>query len=437
MKIKKLIRKTYNEKIKLYDITVEKTECFFVGKNNCGILSHNSSITGAINKLAKPFGSGEQLLIGGGFFGTPVKPAAAASRYTSIKINPIISDTINKFMVLNKKNEDDQWEWLKTDIPIGLLTTVVGIAVGYKSTILPRKFEEIQKFLDGKKASLTPYFKSFSGKISSYNGLKKTWLIEGVLEIDETSKSITIVELPPLMKYESFIKKLSKYADSETDFVIQNDSGDNIDITLKYKTGESWEIFKEKISKMIKIIVSENLIFVKDSSVIEFDEIQDYLTEFIVHREYVRIKKSEYDINVYNHELLFLKAKVEYLKFMLAKKRVDSEIDAFLSSFIVSTKTRLERILLKDLSENVLQKTKDLIIEMTETLSKESVNLLSLQTSHNKLKTETKILSKSTKNNRSVDLTIEDSLEVDGIEIFLPDESPEDIDESIEKILEE
>jgi DNA gyrase/topoisomerase IV subunit A len=378
----------------------------------------DKSLSGAINKLARPFGCGEQLLMGDGYFGTPVNPEASAARYTSVKINPIVNEMLSKYMVLNKKNDDDQWEWLRTELPVGLLTTVVGIAVGYRSTVLPRKAEEIQKFLDGKKANLNPFFKGFSGRVEAYNGLKKTWLIEGVMKADDVFKTIHITQLPPLMKYDSFIKKLSRFAESNIDFTIQNDSSDNVDIILRLKSGTTWPDFKERVEKMVKMIVTETLVFVKDSSVIEYMDIADFLTEYTVHREAVRLEKSVYDLGVYNDELDFLKAKLEYLKFMLAKKRNEVEIETFLSVFVSKTKSRLERILLKDLSDEVMKKTASLIQEMIKTIADEETTKSRLEQSLEKLKLETPVYSKSTKNSRSVDLFLGEEDEMDGIEVF-------------------
>ena len=395
----------------------------------------DKSLSGAINKLAKPFGCGEQLLIGDGFFGTSVNPEAAAARYTSVKINPIINEILNKYMVLNKKNDDDQWEWLRTEVPIGLLTTVVGIAVGYRSTVLPRKLEEIQKFLDGKKSNMNPYFKGFTGKITSYNGLKKTWLLEGVTEINDVAKTIRVIELPPLMKYESFIKKLGKFAEGNIDFALQNDSSDNVDVILKFKSGGTWNEFKERIAKMLKIIVTEVLVFVKDSAVIEYSDICDYLTEYRVHREAVRLERSAYDLEVYNDELMFLRAKLEYLRFMLAKKRTDVEIDAFLAAYNPKTKSRLERTLLRDLSSEAMIKVDEQITNMIATISKEVQTKKDLEISLEKLKTETPIYSKSTKNTRSIDLFMgEENDELDGIEVFTGTESDEEESEIEEEL---
>lgn len=385
----------------------------------------DKSLSGAINKLAKPFGCGEQLLIGDGFFGTPVNTEASAARYTSVKINPVINEILNKYMVLNKKNGEDQWEWLRTDAPIGMLTMVVGIAVGYKSTVLPRKLDDIQKFLDGKKNPLIPYFKGFSGKISAYNGLKKTWLIEGVLEIDDLQRTVRITELPPLMKYDSFIKKLSRLAESNIDFTIQNDSSDNVDITLKHKGGCSWDEFTDKLEKMNKLLVTETLVYVKDGSVIEYSDIVDYLTEYKVHRESVKLEKSIYDLKEYNEELQFFKAKLQYLKFMLASKRANAEIEAFLSAYESKIKSRLERTLLRDLSNEALIKTEQLIDDMINTIKAEETTKSDLEISLAKLKEETPIYSKRTTNTRSIDLFHGEESEIDGIAVFGANEEEE------------
>jgi DNA gyrase/topoisomerase IV subunit A len=382
----------------------------------------DASLQGAINKLARPFSCGEQLLLGDGFFGTTVNPEASAARYTSVKINPVINEILGKNMVLNSKNEDDQWEWLRTEVPIGLLTLVMGIAVGYKTSVLPRKLEEIQKHLDGKKANLNPFFKNFTGTVSSYEGSKKSWLIEGNIEIDEKAKTVRVTEIPPLMKYESFIKKLSKYTEnSKAEFSIQNDSSDIIDITLKYKSGVTWEEFKTRIEKMTKMIATETLVFVKDGSVIEYEDIIDYLNEFKAHREYVRLQKSLYDIDVYSEELEFLKAKLLYLKYMLATKRTDTEIETFLSAYSSRIKSRLERILLKDLSQESITRTQEAIKEMEKKLAEEKTNRDALEKSHEQLKANLPQRSKATKN-RSVDLFLGEENEIDGIEVFTGDE---------------
>ena len=66
----------------------------------------DKSLTGAVNKLARPFGCSEQLLLGDGFFGTPVQQEPSAARYTSVKIAPVISEMMRKNAFLNTRNDE-------------------------------------------------------------------------------------------------------------------------------------------------------------------------------------------------------------------------------------------------------------------------------------------------------------------------------------------
>lgn len=395
----------------------------------------DASLQGAINKLARPFACGERMLIGDGYFGTSVNPEASAARYTSVKINPVINDILNKHMVLNKRNEDDQWEWLKTEVPIGLLTSIMGIAVGYKTTMLPRKLEEIVLHLNGKKANLNPYFQNFTGKISQYETSSKSWLIEGVIASDDKAKTVHITEIPPLMKYDNFVKKLAKYAEGQAEFSMENSSKVNIDITLKYKGGVTWEEFKDRVSKMTKMLATETMVFVKDGSVIEYQDITDYLNEFIAHKEYVKLQQAIYDIDVYTEELAYLKAKIEYLKYMLAAKRKEPEIQAFLTKFPARTSSRLERTLLRDLNPETIKRTEELVREELKKIQLEQKTMDNLQKSWEKLILSIPKRSKSSMS-RSVDLLFDE--EIDGIEvlkvrdtedIFAPEEEEAEIED--------
>jgi DNA gyrase/topoisomerase IV subunit A len=126
----------------------------------------------AISKLARPFSCSDQILLGDGFFGTPVNPVPSAPRYTQVKISPKYKDIIEKYKDLNNPNEEGGFDWIHVDYPVGISTHIVGIAVGYKSNILPRKPEEIVTYLEGNKTKkLKPYFRGFKGKISRMDSL--------------------------------------------------------------------------------------------------------------------------------------------------------------------------------------------------------------------------------------------------------------------------
>ena len=62
-----------------------------------GLYHHgDSSMAQAISKLARPFSCAEQILLGDGFFGTPVNPAPSAPRYTQVKISSKYKEIIEK-----------------------------------------------------------------------------------------------------------------------------------------------------------------------------------------------------------------------------------------------------------------------------------------------------------------------------------------------------
>jgi len=329
---------------------------------SAGYHSGDASLVSTINRLARPFNCSEPIMIGDGFFGCPVSPNAASARYTSVKMNPKMKNVVDKYYHLNTKNEESLYDNLVVDLPFGLSAGVMGIAVGYKSTILPRKMEDIQDFFDGKRKSVTPHFRGFTGKISKH-GDRKTWLVEGTIVVNDASREIKVTSLPPLVKFESFLKKVSSILEG-VDFDFVNNSSEDVDVTVKVSNREDvdvWNEVKTQIEKATKIIVHESIVFVRNKTVIEYENLEDYLLDFkdeiertkLIHLNWTTIKEKS--------ELEFLKAKLEYLKFMVAKKRTDDEIDEFLTKFEKPITSRLDSIKLRQLSNEEVERTIELI----------------------------------------------------------------------------
>jgi hypothetical protein len=396
----------------------------------------DKSLSGAINKLARPFGNSEQLLQGDGFFGTPVNHEPAAARYTSVKINPRIAEMIRKSEFLNHKNEESTWDPLWVDLPIGLTNTIVGIAVGYKTTVLPRDLNDIQKYLDGKVKEVKPKFKNFSGRITRYKGMDKSWLIEGVSERNDGAKTIRVMELPPLMKYGSFLKRLETLIANHT-VKLTNNSSTNVDILLQFSgTKEEWPIFAEAIEKSIKMLVTETPVFVKDGLVLEYDRIEDYIDDFRYRLAQLRVKRLEHFKQLNDDELTFLIFKEKYLLFMLEGKKTkmltDEEVNDFLNSLTKghpSIRRRLDAILLKSLTEQELQRVRNRIKELQEELKKQIIELAAaVETLAGMTDTA---LKRGTQNrgNSTVDLFADED-EIDGIAVFGNNETKEDENET-------
>ena len=392
----------------------------------------DKSLIGAINKVARPFGNSDQLLLGDGFFGTPINHEASAARYTSVKINPKIAEMIRKSEFLNAKNEEGSWNPLWLDAPIGLTNMIIGIAVGYKTTVLPRDLEDVQKFIDGKSKEILPKFKNFTGTVKRYNGLSKTWLIEGVVHVNETAKTVRVTDLPPLMKYGSFLKKLEVILDNYT-VRMTNNSSTNIDILLQFSgKKDEWESFLARIEKSTKMLITETPVFVKDGLVLEYNSIEDYINDYRYRLADLRVRRIQHFKKLNEDELLFLIYKEKYLMFMLSSKgkmRKDTEVDEFLSDLTkehAHIRRRLDSILLKSLTQEELTRTQKRIKELQEELKKQEVELTQALNDFGKM--EDTAMKRATQNrvSSSFDLFSEEE-EIDGIEVYQnTDEDEED-----------
>jgi hypothetical protein len=410
--------------------TFQKTNSLIGSVTESGYSHGDASLANAIARLAKPHSVAESLLEGDGNFGTPFKDHPAAPRYTSVKLSKNTLDIISEMSFLNK-GDISEISYLKVGLPIGLMIGVMGIAVGYKSVILPRSSSSIRDYISGKTKSLKPGYKGFQGKVTKVKGMDSSWLLESNLEIDEFRKSIRIKGLPPVIKYERFIDRvrdLSEYYDF--DFV--NESQEDIDVLFKLSKNsdkESWESFKQTIEKITRIVVKESIVFIKDKTVVEYDTIEDYLDEF---RDYLQILKLEvlmYRRDKSSYELEFLRAKLEYLKFMLDKKRNREEVLNFLKKYPNNISDRLDVIRLSALNAETIKETELAIKEETQRL----------KTLNQEVRLQEKVL-KSLKFTNKAKVKVANSLfeefrqpkELNGINVW---EGPEDeIEETEEEI---
>jgi hypothetical protein len=404
-----------------------------------GLYHHgDSSLAGAISKLARPFGCSYTILEGDGFFGSPVNPSPSAPRYTSVRINQKVKEIITKNSDLNEKNEEGGHDWIHTEVPLGLLTHVVGIAVGYRSNILPRKFEDIIEYLQGSTKLLKPYFKDFGGKISKYMGEENSWLIESGFEVDMNRKAVRIFDLPPVMRYDSFINKLeARLEKTGIDYKIENKSQSKCELIINLKAAKQegeFESIVMDISRLCKIIVKEDVIFVRDGNVMEFGSVKEYLDHFKGHLELVKLKRLLRDNDNNNRELEFLEAKLVFLNFMIEKKRKNDEIVKFLSDYQSWIASRLQRIEIVKLSPEYISETKIEIQEMKKTIIAVGKEIKAQEKVYDKALKVVDGLSKEY--DKKIQTSLFETVHNDGIEIFQIEEE-EDVDEMDNEELED
>lgn len=393
-----------------------------------GLYHHgDSSLSGAISKLARPFGCSYQVLEGDGFFGSPVNPSPSAARYTSVRINSEIKTIVNRHQDLNEKNEEGGHDWLHVEVPVGLLTHVIGIAVGYRSNILPRKLEDIVEYLEGKNKILKPHFRDFTGKIFKFENQENVWLIESGFESNASKRTIRIFDLPPVMRYDSFMEKLiSKLSSYGYEFKLNNNSQSKCDVTVWFSKiqPKEFQSVVDLIKKLTQIIVKEDVVLIKDGGVAQFGSVKEYLDAFKIHLETVKLRRLKKDFENLEYDLEFLEAKLKFLIFMSQKKRTNEEITNFLSQFVSWISSKLSHIQIVKLSSDHIAET-EAEIKRIKQLIKETKILIKKQESVVKALGQIKIKSRSA----SLMPVGSDPLKINtDIEIF----SPEKIDEDSE-----
>ncbi len=390
------------------------------------------SLAKAISRLARPFGSSQILLDGYGFFGTEVSPQAAAARYTRVRVAKKTQEFLNKYKYLTTREPDGAYDPLWMDIPLGLSTSIIGIAVGYKTTILPRKALDIQKFMEGKIDKIKPHFSGFEGSIKQHGELSSAWLISAKFKLINGNR-LEIREMPPITKYTSILKRLDViFSDYTGNIRILNNSDQKckIDIIYRGRDAKEWLEIQTKIKKIFSVVVTESPVFIKDGQVLVYDCIEEYLKDYKWQLKRLLYKDTEWHRNFLSDELEFNIAKKAFISFVLLKKRTVEEMDVFLKPYSKKVKARLEALTSKKFTKDELAFTTIRIKELTSELKKKERELKKHQTAFEKAKDPT--LKRGITSRKSKINLLENELDqINGVEIWDGDDIVEDEDENL------
>ena len=183
-----------------------------------------SSAQGAAITLAADWSNNCPVFTGHGNFGSRLVPEAAAPRYIYASLSPDFKKFFIDDEVAPRSADPDNPEpahYLPI-IPWVLVNGISGIAVGFKTEILPRSVESLiaatteclkspQKFLDAAKP-IPPVFKDFSGAVvqSSQN----QWKTVGIIT-PGARNTYTISELPVGFDREAYVSFLNTLVDRD------------------------------------------------------------------------------------------------------------------------------------------------------------------------------------------------------------------------------
>ena len=237
-------------------------------------LHPHASPEGSIDTLAAPYGNNIPLFQGHGAFGTLLNPTAyGASRYTSVTVSKFTQDVVFRDIEIipMQANYDETLQepvHFIPLIPIVLLNSTEGIAVGFATNILPRSLEDIIvaqiTHLQGGKvlSQLFPKFaptKNFAYKHEETER-GQAYYFEGEIEkVDGVT--IRITKLPYGVKHESIVEKLDDLSSNGTVIDYKDSSKDKINITVKFKKGTLHGLSPQEIMQLVGLQVRhiENL----------------------------------------------------------------------------------------------------------------------------------------------------------------------------------
>jgi DNA gyrase/topoisomerase IV subunit A len=182
------------------------------------------------------------------------------------------------------------------------------------------------------------------------------------------------------------------------------------------------------IKKMTQIVVKEDVVFVRDGAVAEFNSVKEYLDAFKVHLEDVRLNRMIRDEENFRDDLAFLEAKLKFLIFMSQKKRTNQEIETFLSQFPSKISSRLAAIQIVKLSEDHIEETRK-EIERIKSKIKETQLLIKAQ---RKVVAELAKKKSTPKSSKLIFSAPQSPIAIDGIEVFTLVEEDEEEEQTEE-----
>lgn len=270
-----------------------------------GIYLHgDASASGTLQQLASPVANNYPLIGKRGGFGTQANTSPASARYTYVKKTKVTEALVLRDMdvVPMQENYDGTTYEPKHFLPIIPLSLFGNdsMSVGYKSSILPYKLEDIIdnciRVIDKKEQKeMTPYYVSVgaSDRVEKYDEGKYQFF--GKAEVIDAS-TVRITGLPPRKKLDPFIEKLIDMQDKGSIRDYDDNSTDTINITVKLPRGTSakWneddviEYFglSTKITEILNVLGENGLVK-------SYKDPRELISDFVAFRFKYYIKRYE------------------------------------------------------------------------------------------------------------------------------------------------
>ena len=290
----------------------------------------DSSVYDSLVRMAQPWSLRYMLMDGQGNFGSVDGDGAAAMRYTEAKMSKIASEMmkdLEKETVGFQPNFDDSLEEpvvLPTQIPNLLMNGSEGIAVGMATKIPPHNLKELVggliTLLENKTTTSEELFENHikgpdfptGGFIMGIDGVKEAYctgrgrvIMRGRAEIEENEQTgkqtIIINEIPYQVNKSNLIEKIAdlvrdKKLEGISDLRDESDK-DGMRIVIECKRDSIAEIVRNNLYKLTQLQDTFGIIMLAIvNGVPKVMTLKETLTEFLIFRREVIIKRSKFEL---------------------------------------------------------------------------------------------------------------------------------------------
>ena len=316
-----------------------------------------------------------------GSFGSRLVPAAAAPRYIYAGLSEEFKNYFTDFDVLDFADDDnpEPINYLP-NIPWILVNGIEGIAVGHACKYLPHSPAALAKAcklaIAGKLKDNTvikPSFPGFFGEIEIESHNKYTTY--GIAE--RTKRNVwEIQELPFGVTREKYFDILNKLEDAGKIQDFEDNCSNRFKFTVKLNSKQDGECAKDPIAyfKLSKAFTENYTALDETGNLILFDTKVEIIKRFVEYRINKIQDQFDFDINKIDIELVWLNAKLSFVKDVLAdkinfKKTTRKDLTLYCEkqySISKELSTRLVNISIVDITIDEVKKLEDKIKEHTD-----------------------------------------------------------------------
>ena len=308
----------------------------------------DSAAADTISMLAGPFCNNRPLIHGIGAFGTRAAPTSfAAPRYTSVKRSQFAQDVlyVDADIVPMVENHDGSNTMPGTFlplIPLVLLNGVRGIATGWSTNILPRRFEDlvgaVQDVLAGKPVrELLPYFEGRDITVVRDFVDPTKFVLQGKA-IKKNTSTVMVTELPPDLSLEKFREKLGSLEEEGEIVGFTDRSTETINIEIKMTRAKLAKLSEKRLIEFLKLrtLVTENITVqaIGGTTIVNYTDVGKLVRDWVKWRlglyldRFEKLLADELDNLLYWQyvEACFLSELPKYLSGMKGRTELQKEI---------------------------------------------------------------------------------------------------------------